>query len=202
MTTDIEVERRVADWLEEGPLEPAGWAIDDAIRTAVATPRRRNRTYGSRTMRWIWAAAAVVAAVIAVAVIRPFSTAGPGANSSASPPPSVAPSPSAAAEPALIGSWIARVPDNAVGVLPGHWTLTFNSAELLYRNPGGASFGQRVTYDGDEFTLVADDCPTGTGEGHYRWAVAGTTLSLTLIADPSTCRSTILGSSPFERAQP
>jgi hypothetical protein len=114
----------------------------------------------------------------------------------------VAPSPSAAAEPGLIGSWIARVPDNTVGVLPGHWTLTFNSVELLYRNPGGASFGQRVTYDGDELTLVADDCPTGTGQGHYRWAVAGTTLSLTLIADPSTCRSTILGSSPFEPAQP
>ena len=202
MTTDIEVERRVADWLEEGPLEPAGWAADDAIRTAVATPRGRNRTYRSRTMRWIWAAAAVVAAVIAIAVIRPFSTTGPGAVSSASPPPSVAPSPSAAAEPALIGSWIARVADNTVGVLAGHWTLTFNSAELLYRNPGGASFGQRVTYDGDEFTLVADDCPSGTGPGHYRWAVAGTMLNLTLISDPSTCRSTILGSSPFDPAQP
>jgi len=200
MTTDFEVERHVTEWLEEGPLEPAGWAIDDAIRTAVATPRGRSRTYGSRTMRWIWAAAAVVAAVIAVAVFRPFAPSGPAGVTAASPTPSAAVSPSSSPDPALIGSWIAQVPTNSVGALAGDWTLTFNSAELFYRNPGGASFGQRVTYQGGELTLVADDCPTGTGEGHYRWSVSGDSLTLTLVSDPSACRSTVLESSPFQRA--
>jgi hypothetical protein len=86
MTTDIEVERHVADWLEEGPRAGrlGGRRRHPDGRRDPAWP---EPTYGSRTMRWIWAAAAVMAAVIAVAVIRPFSTTGPGAISSASPPP-------------------------------------------------------------------------------------------------------------------
>ena len=189
MTTEIEVERHVADWLEEGPLEPAGWAVDEAIRTAVATPRGRNRTYGSRTMRWIWAAAAVVAAVIAVAVIRPFSTTGPGAVSSSSPTPSVAPSPSAAAAPAADRLLDRDCPGQrdrrATGPL---------DAELQQRGAAVPQPGRRVVRSANHVRRRRVHArrrrlPQRTGEGHYRWAVAYGALSLTLISDPSVCRS-------------
>ena len=71
MTPDIDLERRVADWLEEGPLEPAEWAVEDAIRHAASTPRRRRSSLGSRAMTRFLVAAAVAAAVIlGVAVAR------------------------------------------------------------------------------------------------------------------------------------
>jgi hypothetical protein len=197
MTTDFDVERRVGDWLEEGPLAPAQWAVDDAIRQAVAMPRRHPKLNGSRPMRWIaFAGAAAAAVILGVAVIRlaPGNPTGAG---------SATPSPSPSAAPAVVGprgAWTAQVGANEAGALSGAWTLTFTDAELLYRNPGGASFGQPIAYSPDQLTLKPDDCPSGTGPGTYRWAETGDTLTLTVISDPSACRVAVLAASPLTRA--
>src|SRR4029453_13249329 len=99
----------------------------------------------------------------------------------------------------LTGAYTGTVGTNSVGAMTGDWDLIFSAAQLFYQNPGGASFTQPLRFTGpDEFTVAADDCPPGPGGGRYRWSQAADgTLTLTVVADPSQCRVTVLTAGPW-----
>ena len=143
--------------------------------------------------RFLVAAAVAAAVILGVAVARFVPSSSVGGLPAASPAPSAA---------GLTGSWTAQVGPNSAGALEGTWTVTFTDLQVFYRNPGGVSFSQGATYNGDQVTLDPDDCPSGTGNGTWRWVVSGDTLTLTVVSDPSACRSAVLGASPFQRATP
>lgn len=117
---------------------------------------------------------------------------GSGGGSSAA---TVSPGPSAVQ---LSGDFQAIVSSSPAGALPGSWRLTFTGPEMIFENPAGAQFGQVLTYTSpNEFTVAADDCPTGTGTGHYRWTLAAAVLTLTRIDDASPCRAGVLTAGPW-----
>jgi hypothetical protein len=151
MTTDTELESAVSYWLEDGPTEPAGWAVDAAIESAIALPQRRHRK-GALTMDLPLRIGAI-AAVLVLAVLGVSRLIG----GSPSQPGQVVPSASPSANPlgALVPhEWEGQVPINGVGAATGRWTLLFTPALLLYRNSLGGNISQHIIYQGaDEFTL-------------------------------------------------
>jgi hypothetical protein len=193
---DRQADRRIAVWLEDGPIEPSPAAVDEAIvATAHVSQRRHARTFVwrdrmSTTARLLVATLAVVAVVAFGASRLLPASSGPGG-----PGPGASPTVGR-----LTGAYTGTVGTNSVGAMTGDWDLIFSAAQLFYQNPGGASFTQPLRFTGpDEFTVAADDCPTGTGEGRYRWSQAADgTLTLTVVADPSQCRVTVLTAGPWQ----
>jgi hypothetical protein len=184
MTVHRDPERRIAEWLEAGPTEAPSWAVDAALTAARAIPQRRAiATLGRRftmTMPMRLAAAVAVIAVVALGATRLVPLLAPAATQ-----PSTAVS-------VPEGTWERTVGANTAGTLEGTWDITFESGQLFFRNPGGASFGQVVAVAGDELTLPADDCPSGSGPARYRWRVRAGTMTVTKVTDPSACRAAIL----------
>jgi hypothetical protein len=88
----------------------------------------------------------------------------------------------------LIGTYVATIPEG-VNASPGEWTLTVDAGAVTFTRPDGQSFSPGAVKEltAGEITLAADPgCPVQTGtptDGRYRWAVDGTTLTLTLISD-------------------
>jgi len=195
MNDDQRAERRIALWLEDGPIDPSAVAVDEAILAAADVSQRRH----ARTIVWrermsgtarLLIAAVVIVAVVALGASRllPASTGtgSPGASPSASPG-------------RVSGAYTGTVGANTAGAMTGDWDLIFSAAQLFYQNPGGASFTQPLQFTGpSEFTVAADDCPSGTGEGRYTWSQAADgTLTLRVVADPSKCRVAVLTAGPW-----
>jgi hypothetical protein len=202
MTTDTELESSISYWLEDGPTEPAAWAVDAAIESAIALPRRRHRKGAlamSLPLRIGAIAAVLVLAVLGVSRLIGGSPSQPGQVA-----PSASPSASPSANPlgALVPhEWEGQVPVNGVGAATGRWTLLFTPAQLLYRNSLGGNISQHITYQGaDEFTLAEDaDCQGASGVGRYRWSVTGSALTITPIAEGSPCREAVFAAPGWTR---
>ncbi len=189
MTTDQDVERRIAAWLEAGPTVPAAWAVDEAIDRADGLPQRRFITTSTRSVPMFTvsrlAAVAVVAVAIAVGAWRLLpSSVGVGSTST-----SVAILPT--------GTFERLVLAGGGGAPLGEWTISFSDGQLWLGGPNGERIvDQIVSSTTTEFTLAPDlnpdICSFGTGAGRYAWTQAGSSLTLTSLSDGSACRATVL----------
>ena len=192
MTTDRDVEDRIAAWLEAGPTNPAPWAVDEALDRAGRLHQRRYLAISTRSVPMFTAfrtlAAAAIVVVIAFGAWRllPLS---PSAGSAPSPAPGL---PTA--------TFQRDVSANGAGAPEGSWSLSFSSGQLWLAGPSGERIVNQVTSStGDTLVLGSDlnpdVCSFGQGTGTYGWVVSGTTLTLTAVSDPSGCRSTVLAGS-------